>query len=82
MITDVKLIPFYVKIIFYAARARTTIIATLGRMIGITLDVSASSAGPARALLRSGGVRVGPFFQGSSIGPPSGNRDRRRRLKK
>ena len=80
MITDVKLIPFSIKIIFYAARVCTAMIATLGGMTGKTLDVSASSAGPARALLRSDAVRVGPYCQGGSIGPLSGNRDGRGRL--
>ena len=59
MITNVKINPCSIKIIFYAVRARITIIATLGRMIKISLDDWAASAGPARALLRSDGVRVG-----------------------
>ena len=75
MITDVKIILCSIKIIFYAARARIAIIATLGRVIKISLDVSASSAGPARALLRSDAVRVGPYFQGGSIGHLSGDHD-------
>ena len=80
MIADVKIIPCSIKIIFFAARARITIIATDSAMIEIFFDVAASSAGPARALLRSDAVRVGPYFQGGSIGPLSGNRDGRRRL--
>ena len=80
MIADVKIIPCSIKIIFFAARARVTIIATLGRMIEVSLTLFASSAGPARALLRSDAVRVGPYFQGGSIGPLSGNRDGHRGL--
>ncbi len=80
MITAVKVIPLSIKIIFFVARARTTIIATLGRVIEYSFDAAASSAGPARALLRSDAVRVGLYFQGSSVGPLSGNRDGRRRL--
>ena len=80
MIADVKIIPLSIKIIFFAARARITIIATNGAMIGIFFDVAASSAGPARALLRSDGARVGLYLQGGSVDPLSGNRDGRRRL--
>ena len=80
VITDVKIIPCSIKIFFYAARVYTTMIATLGRMIEFSLTLFASSAGPARALLRSDAVPVGPCLQGGSSGPLSDDRDGRRRL--
>ena len=46
MITDVKIIPLSIKIIFFAARARITIIATLGRMIEFSLTPPQAPPGP------------------------------------
>jgi len=46
VITDVKIILCSIKIIFYAARARITIIATLGRMIKFSLTPPQAPPGP------------------------------------
>ena len=75
MITDVKIIPLSIKIIFFAARARITIIATLGRMIGITLDESAPTLAD---LKRNGAGRLGHGLFGP-VGRPG--RRARRQLK-
>ena len=79
MITDVKLIPFSIKIIFFRGPGTYHDDRDAWPYDLIFFDAAASSAGPARALLRSDAVRVGLYFQGGSIGPLSGNRDGRRR---